>query len=88
MMTPISEYFDPAIEFKDVTCLPDKNFFYELSTYIEKVDSFLSGNICTYHNLVKNSILKQINSNENKIIKSELCYFKNLNLRSSAHRKR
>lgn len=42
----------------NLNCLPDKNFFFELQKYFINVDSFLSGNVCTYHNIVKNSILK------------------------------
>ncbi len=48
---------------EDVNVLSDKNFFFELSEYIQSVDHFLFNNICTYHNIVKNSIMKVIDLN-------------------------
>lgn len=63
--------------------MPDKNFFPKLSEYMFEVDKFLFNNICTYHNIIKNSILKMVevnptNSNADSLIKSEVCYFKNI----------
>ena len=60
--------------------MPDKNFFHEFNEHIFSVDKFLFNNICTYHNIVKNSVLKLINAQETPLIKSEVCYFKNLNI--------
>ena len=52
---------------------------------MNQVDNFLRGNICTFHQIMKNSVLKQINKGnlllhggEAKSLKEELCYFKNL----------
>ena len=45
------------------------------------VDKFLFNNICTYHNIVKNSVKKVIEPNpiaENGPIKREVCFFKNI----------
>jgi hypothetical protein len=41
----------------------------------------LFNNICTYHNIVKNSVLKVIDLNSTQdlnLVKSDVCYFKNL----------
>jgi hypothetical protein len=45
-----------------VNALSDKNFFFELYEYMHNVDSYLFNNICTYHNIVKNSVLKVVES--------------------------
>jgi len=64
--------------------LSDKNFFHELCECIFGVDKFLFNNICSYHNIVKTSVLKVIELNtspsliDNSLIKAEVCYFKNL----------
>ena len=87
-----------------MNCLPDKNFFPRLSEYIFEVDKYLFNNICTYHNIIKNSILKMVDTSslnlagnllQDALIKSEVCYFKNIftqeveqALQSSKSRKR
>ena len=71
-----------------INSLSDKNFFHELYEYVQGVDQFLFNNICTYHNIVKNSVLKLINSPEPQLIKGEVCYFKNLNVSNVRQRKR
>jgi len=71
-----------------INCISDKSFFFELYEYLQSVDQFLFNNICTYHNIVKNSVLKLINQPENPLIKGEVCYFKNLNVQKVKLRKR
>jgi hypothetical protein len=64
-------------------CLSDKNFFHELSEYLFSVDKYLFNNICSYHSLIKNSVIKVIEppnniASDNANIKSEVCFFKNI----------
>ena len=41
--------------------MSEKNFFHLLKDYIAQVDSYLKTVVCTYHNILKNSLLQSIN---------------------------
>ena len=62
----------------DSNCLSDKSFFFELSEYLQTVDYHMFNSVCTYHNMVKNALLKVVSPPKNAegLIKSEVCYFK------------
>lgn len=60
---------------------------------MSKVDEFLKSNIFSYHQILKNSMLKQIESNslqmpgKQRKITTELCFFKNINARTRRQRR-
>ena len=79
--------------------VPETQFYHELSEYIQKVDDYLKKMICTFHNIIKNSLLQSINQevilHEKQQefggtydITHQLCYFKNLNIRNKRQMKR
>ena len=37
--------------------VPETQFYHELLEYIQKVDDYLKKMICTFHNIIKNSLL-------------------------------
>jgi hypothetical protein len=41
--------------------MSERNFFPNLKDYIQQVDQFLKYNICTFHNILKNSVLHSVN---------------------------
>jgi len=50
-------------EDKDGKFINSKDFFDQIADYVSKVDEFLKSNIFSYHQILKNSMLKQIESN-------------------------
>lgn len=70
--------------------MSEVHFFKYLSDYINKADQHLKKMICTFHNIIKNSLLQSIN--QEVILQQEyggsydvthqLCYFKNINIRN------
>jgi len=44
-----------------IESLSEKHFFNGLSEYILQVDEYLKTVICTFHNILKNSLLQSIN---------------------------
>ena len=52
-----------------------------------EIDTFLQSNICTYHQIIKNSVLKQVNSGDLFRLEAELSYFRNLSTTTRRQRR-
>jgi len=79
--------------------MSEVHFFKYLSDYINKADQHLKKMICTFHNIIKNSLLQSINQEVilqqqqqeyggSYDVTHQLCYFKNINIRNKRQMKR
>ena len=75
----------------------EKHFFRDLVDYVQGVDLYLRQIVCSYHNILKNSLLQSINSDLTVLnnqsesdysITHQLCYFKNINVQNKRQMKR
>lgn len=74
-----------------VQSLSETHLFNQIQEYIQEVDTYLQSLVCTFHNILKNSLLQSINQevilqsdgsecNGSYEITHQLCYFKNINI--------
>jgi len=74
-----------------VQSLGEIHFFNQLQEYVQEVDTYQQSVVCTFHNILKNSLLQSINqevilqsddpeSKGSYEITHQLCYFKNINI--------
>jgi hypothetical protein len=71
--------------------MSEKNFFFSLQQYMGQVDNYLKTIVCTFHNILKNSLLKSIQDQRfggSYDITHQLCYFKNINIQNKRQMKR